>query len=310
MKNYFSFNLTGRKLLPVWILFLLCFIAPYTALVVSMQNIQPGNILLYLFFPLFLMLMIIAFVLIFYIIKLAIENVSFKDKTIVFTGTFSEYFKVFLFGFFISMITFGIYLAWFIRDIHRFFINNSSYESQYFKFQGKGGKLFVILLLTMMLPIFILTVIMTSYAIKNGSPIPYGMIIPQAFMMILMIPYLYFIYKWMINIDYKTYNISWETNVWKSCGKIAVEIILSVITVGIYTPLAMLRLYKYFADRTVAASSDRKYKFGYDIDQLNDFLFLWGQALLTIITLGIYYPWAICKTGSRISGKTYLLTED
>jgi len=310
MKNYFSFNLTGRKLLPIWILFLLCFIAPYTTLVVSMRNIKPDNILVYLFFPVFLVLMIIAFVLMFYILKLAIENISFKDKTIAFHGKFGDYIGVFLLGFFLSIITFGIYLAWFIRDIHRFFINNSSYESEFLKFQGKGGKLFVILLLTMMLPVILLTVALSTYLIKNGSPVPYGMLTGQLVMTILMIPYLYFIYKWMVNIDYKNYTVSWETNVWKSCGKIAVEIILSVITVGIYMPLAMLRLYKYFTDRTVAASADRKHRFGYDIDQLNDFLFIWGQTLLTIITLGIYYPWAICKTGNRILGKTYLLTED
>ena len=124
--------------------------------------------------------------------------------------------------------------------------------------------------------------------------------------MIIMIPYIYFIYKWMVNISYKNFTIFWETNFWNSCGKIFLEILLVILTLGIYFPMAMIRLYKYFADRTVATSEERKLQFGYDADQLNDFLFLWGQTLLTILTLGIYYPWAMCKTWNRILSRTYL----
>jgi len=76
--------------------------------------------------------------------------------------------------------------------------------------------------------------------------------------------------------------------------------------VGIYGPLATLRLYKYFAEKTVAISTEKSLGFGYDIDQLHDFLFIWGQMLLTFITLGIYLPWAFCNVGSRVMGKTYL----
>ena len=111
----------------------------------------------------------------------------------------------------------------------------------------------------------------------------------------------------MVNISYKDYIISWETKFWNSYAKIALEIILSIVTVGIFAPLAMVRLYEYFADKTYAISGDAKLKFGYEIDQLNDFLFIWGQMLLTIITLSIYYPWAYCKIRKRILSKTYLI---
>jgi uncharacterized membrane protein YjgN (DUF898 family) len=309
MKHYFSFILPAKKLLPFWILFLLCFMAPYMALTASMRNIQPGSGMLPMFFLLFAVLMIIAFILIFYMAKLAIESVYFKEEAMVFNGKFGDYVAVFVLGSFLTLITLGIYGAWFIRDMHRFFVNNSSYKSELLKFRGKGGKLFVILLLTVMLPITLLTVALSMYLIENGTAVPYGMLGGQVAMTFLMIPYLYFFYKWMVAVSYKTYTVSWQTNFWNSCGKIAVEIILSVITLGIYMPLAMLRLYKYFADRTVAVSADRTHTFGYDIDQLNDFLFIWGQTLLTIITLGIYYPWALCKIWNRVLGKTYLLAQ-
>ncbi|MBI4945135.1 MAG: DUF898 family protein [Bacteroidetes bacterium] len=307
MKNYFNFNLTGKKLLPLWILFLILFLVPYVFMIFTMRNIQPGNSPSALFFPLMILLCIVAFVFTFYAAKLMIENIAYKDKAIVFNGSFGKYIGTVLLGFFLSIITLGIYMAWFTRNIHRFFIDNSSYDSQNFKFQGKGGKLFVILLLTIFLPVIILSIVMVKFLIAGNTHLaPSFIVIQQLVMMVIMIPYMYFVYKWMVNVNYKEYNISWETNFWNSCGKIVIEIALTIITLGIYMPLAMLRLYKYFADRTIAVSNESKQRFGYDIDPLNDFLLLWGQMLLTIITLGIYYPWACCKIGKRILSKTYL----
>ena len=307
MKNYFSFNLTGNKLLPIWILYLLLFIAPYITLLVKIKSLEPGSNFALLFFPSIFLLVVIAFVLTFYIAKLAIENIAFKDKSVAFNGSFGKYIGTVLLGFFLSIITLGVYMAWFIRNVHRFFIDNSSYDSQPFKFQGRGDNLFVILLLTIFLPTILLSILMVMFVVaNNGVQAPSFMIIQQLVTLLIMIPYTYLVYKWMIDIEYKNYKIAWETNFWNSCGKIAVEMVLAIITLGIYMPLAMVRLYKYFADKTTASKDDGKLRFGYDIHQLNDFLFIWGQTLLTIITLGIYYPWAICKIGKRIIGNTYL----
>lgn len=107
-------------------------------------------------------------------------------------------------------------------------------------------------------------------------------------------------------MTYKNFTISWKTTFWSACGKIALEIFLSLITVGIYYPLAWIKLYKYFVDRTVATSDERTLEFGYDIEPASDFLFIWGQSLLSIITLGIYYPWSCCKIYGRIVGKTFI----
>jgi uncharacterized membrane protein YjgN (DUF898 family) len=309
MKNYFNFNLTGKKLLPIWLLFLVFFIAPYVIMILKIKNIQAGENPSMLIFPLIILLIIIAFALTFYIAKLTIENITLKDKSIVFNGTFGKYIGTVLLGVFLSIITLGVYMAWFIRDIHRFFIDNSTYNSNALKFQGKGGKLFIILLLTIIVPMIILSVVMTKFMINNSDQISLMVMIQQLVMMLIMIPYMYLLYKWMINVDYKGFNVSWKTEFWNSCGKLAIEMILSIITIGIYGPLAMLRLYKYFTERTLAESNEKKLEFGYDIDQLNDFLFIWGQILLTIITFGIYYPWAFCKIGSRILGRTYMIEQ-
>jgi uncharacterized membrane protein YjgN (DUF898 family) len=148
--------------------------------------------------------------------------------------------------------------------------------------------------------------IMVNVMMANPGQVSSYAVIQQVVSGIIMIPYMYLAYRWMVNIKYKSYIIKWETKFWNSCGKIALELLLSVITVGIYFPMAALKLYKYFAERTFAKSGETKRKFGFEADNIKDFLFIWGQILLTIITLGIYYPWFICKLGTKILDRTYL----
>jgi uncharacterized membrane protein YjgN (DUF898 family) len=306
MKNYFDFTLTGKKLLPLWILYIVAFFVPYVYLVTQMRNVPHGQHPPLYFFPIVLVLLLASLTITFFIAKLAIENIVFKGRALSFGGSFGKYIGTILLGFFLTIITIGIYLPWFMRNLHRFYVNNTSLNGNNFDFKGAGGQLFVILLLTLIVPMVVMTTILSAVMISSGNTQPAGMWIGQVVMMVLMVPYMYFVYRWSINIGFKELLIKWETNAWEACGKIAVEIFLSVVTVGIYAPLAILRLYKYFADRTVAKSTTNKHSFGYDIDQLNDFLFIWGQILLTIITLGIYHAWASCKVTTRILRKTYL----
>jgi uncharacterized membrane protein YjgN (DUF898 family) len=228
----------------------------------------------------------------------------------VFNGSFGKYFGTVLLGFFLTIITVGIYGAWFIKNLHRFFVDNSTYDSQNFKFNGKGGILFLILLLTVMVPIIILSIIMAGFILNNPDQSSLNNLIFQLIIFVILIPYMYYLYRWMVNINYRDYKISWQTNFWNSCGKIALEMLLTIITAGIYMPLAGLRLFEYFTARTTAINKENNQRFGYDIEQVDDFLFIWGQILLTIITLGIYYSWAYCKINKRILGKTFLERAD
>ncbi|OFY44218.1 MAG: hypothetical protein A2X18_00995 [Bacteroidetes bacterium GWF2_40_14] len=308
MKNYFDFTLTGKKFFPVWILFIVLMIVPYGIMLFKAKEIQPGEVPDMMFFIWPVALFFVAFILTFYMARLLIEGIVYDDKAIVFNGTFGEYMVKVLLGFFLSIITLGIYIPWFTKDITGFFVDNSSCNSETLKFKGKGGKLFVIITLSFLLPIIIMTIIMAVYVLKDiySAQLPKHSIVTQLLMTIIMIPYIYLFYKWMVNVDYKDFNIRWETNFWDSCWMVAGQMLLSIVTIGIYYPMAVVRLYKYFLDRTVAVSDERRLNFGYDIEASKDFLFLWGQILLIIITLSIYYPWALCKIGKRFLSKTYL----
>lgn len=325
MKNYFKFNLTGKKLLPLWLLFMFLFLVPYVSVQFKLQSFQHnptpevGQMFqrissMFMLYGVMLILVIIEYVFFFYLIKMAINNTEFKGKVLEFKGQIGEFISVFLFGLLLTIITFGIYSPWFITDVYKFFTKNTHYNESAFEFKGKAGNLFLIITLTLILPMIVFMVIMFTMMFKQiaQSQTPNMTdttmsIIMMGIIFIMMIPYMYFVYKWMVNLVYKNYQIQWETSFWPSVGVITGQILLTVITAGIYLPLASLKLYQYFAEKTFAKSELSTKTFGYEIEPLNDFLFIWGQSLLSIITLGIYYPWAFCKITDRITAKTFMI---
>ncbi len=325
MKNYFKFNLTGKKLLPLWLLFMLLFLVPYVFIQFKLQSFQhnpspePGQVFqrmssLFLIYGVMFVLVIIEYIFIFYLAKITINNMEFKDKSLEFTGQFGEFIGIFLLGLLLTIITLGIYSPWFITDVYKFFTKNTNYNESAFEFKGKASNLFVIITLTLILPMIIIMIVTIAMTVKElaqsqtpnmaATTMP---IIMMGVIFVMMIPYMYFVYKWMINLVYKNYQIQWETSFWPSVGVITGQIILSVITAGIYLPLASLKLYQYFAEKTFAKSELSTKTFGYEIEPLQDFLFIWGQSLLSIFTLGIYYPWAFCKITDRITSKTFVI---
>ena len=312
MKNYFKFNLTGKQLIP-FLLVILAMIA-VSGLVIWVSGIQmkamdiktmePFSILL--LGVIYVVFVLSMFFIMYYLTKLIIENIEYKEQTFEFGGGFGEYLGIFFLGLFLSIITLGIYSPWFIRNMQRFYVDNSSYNESKLAFKGKGGELFVIILVTYILPIIFITIITALFTLANGSQEPQAAkAIIQVVTTFIMIPFTYFLYKWMVNMEYKGFTITWNTDSWNACGKIFVQVLLSVITIGIYYPLAIVKLYKYFAEHNIAVSETGSKTFGYDLEPGKDFLFLWGQVLLIIVTLGIYYPWAFCKITNRVLGKSY-----
>lgn len=307
MKRYLDFTLTGKKFLPIWIIFYLLVLLPYiwynVAVSVQHKTLEDNPFLGYVFF----VIMLIGIPVYFFIIKVSIEGISYQNSNIDFRGKFLTYLGKAILGFFLSIITLTIYMAWYIKDMTRYFINNSSLNSEHFLFNGKGNRLFLIFLLCLFAPIIILFIIIGRHILSNPSDLTY-VFIYQAVIMMLLIPFMYLFYKWFVDIKFKNYRIYWNTKFFESSGKILFEIFLSIITIGIYFPLAYLKLYKYFAERTVAENvGNETFKFGYDLNAGKDFLFVWGQVLLSILTLGIYYPWAYCKIGKRVLNKTFLI---
>jgi uncharacterized membrane protein YjgN (DUF898 family) len=282
---------------------------PYVILLVTIRSHQAAeqHLSSALFAVVFgLVIIIIALIWDLYFVKTILQNTQLNGTNLQCNYSFGEFLGVVALGIFLTIITIGIYAPWFVKNMQRFFIDNTSYKEKKFAFQGKGGKLFVILLLTLFIPMVIVIIFMAKVfgTHLNDQPI-LTQIINNVIIYIIMIPYIYYIYKWMVDTTYKGYHFKWHTKFWPSIGKIALEMFLSMITFGFYAPLAYVRLYKYFLDKTKSETEGTpKIQFNYDIDQKKDYLFILVQALLTVITLGIYFPWSFCKVSQRILEKT------
>lgn len=308
MKNYFDFLLPAKKLIIYYLMFLVFFILPYVWIIYNFtQKIhqEPEGLIIMIPVIVFLILFVLAFN--FFFIKLCIENVQLHDEKLSFKGDFSGYLGQILLGLLLSIITLGIYYPWFIRKIYQFFAFNSNYKDNSFQFMSKGLNLFLIFLIGLFIPIVIFTSIINiaGFNIEINSPLNYY--IGQFIKTIIIIPFMIYYYRWIIHFKYKDYQIKLNVSFWQAAGKLLVEIMLAMVTFGLYLPLAYLRIFKYFIDHTDASNEVKKYEFGYEIDNLKDFLYLWGQILLTLITLGLYLPWSTVKVYKRVIRKTYML---
>ncbi len=310
MKNYFSFTMNAKKIFPYWLLIYVLLVTPYALLILNLRNIQAGVMppaWIFLSIP---AIFIAVFYMYFYFVKLFIQGVCYKEKNLEFNGTPIGFLGVLLLGMVLSLFTLGIYIAWFTRDIVRFFVNNTAYDSEYMEFQGKGSDLFIILLVTLFLPMIIFVMVGFKYLLALSTMNVGYRYLFQVVEYLVLLPYMYFAYRWTVNLRVKNYIINWQTKPLHAMGTMARELLLTFATLIIYLPAASLNLYKYFMDRTVADNGISKMKFGFDIDLKNDFLFIWKELLLCIITLGLYYPWAFCKINSRILGKTFTESEE
>ena len=320
MKNFFNFTLTGKQLFPVWALLILLFFIPYGFVQYQLQHLQDSAVgsgsfgVMAPWYALMLLLILVEYAFMFYFIKLTVEHVEYNAKALTFTGKFGDYMLLLIGGYLLTLITLGIYGPWFITKIMTYFAGNTRYDEDNFEFKGKGSELFLIILLTLVIPMIVVTVVLIStlvgMAMGTGAApetlSSASTIIVVVVMLLVIIPYCYYVYKWYVNIRFRDYLIQWKTNFWDSAAQIALQLFLSVITLGIYSPLGTLKLYRYFAEKTVAVSEAGSKKFGYDLEPGEDFLFLWGQLLLTAITLGIWFPWAYCHINERIIGKTFV----
>lgn len=320
-----DFTLTGRKLFTVWLVFWLCIIIPSVYTLFSLVGFDQDWIpyfknealainddLSFLKFGfkyvglISLGFMLGALVWYFFSIKYSIEGLKYQDQQPGYEGKFGAFVWKALSGFFLCIITLGIYMPWFYKKMSVFFVNKSVYKEARFTFMGDGGRLFVFFLLYCLLPTIVYSVIIGIFKIDTDKNF-FNSFMNQAVTTIIMIPFMYQLYKWFVNINYKDYHMRWQTEFKPACLKILGQVSLSLVTFGIYYPLAYLKLYQYFAERTVAESPDKTLRLGYDLEATDDFLFMWGQILLSIITLGIYSPWAMTKIGKRVLSKTYVI---
>jgi hypothetical protein len=133
-----------------------------------------------------------------------------------------------------------------------------------------------------------------------GSPAQVLLVILLALILLgFLSAYIYGVYRWFFtNLRYQEHAVAWRTDFWGSVAFVWVQGLLSIITVGIYAPAASVQVYRYFINRTVVEKDEQPFgRLAFEGKVGKGFGLLWGQGLLSVITAGIYLPWAIARVG-------------
>ncbi len=315
MQNRFELSLTGRDwwrpFLGYWVLYL----ALYVPLLLLQRWFPPQeNPLPYVLLTLVLLFGLIVVTAIFTIVflRVILPKLSIAGKAFAFRGSIGRYLGMSLGRMALSVVTLMVYLPWYMRRVTAYLVSETGFDGAAPEFRGKGGRLFVIMLLSLWLPVIVVSVAagvvaglsMGAGAVTPGTGMMTGLM--TAVILVCMIPFAYLTYKWFVNVAWKDAVVRWKTTFWRSCLFILGQGLLSLVTAGIYGPAAFLRLYRYFVGRTVVERDGREIgRLGFDGSIARGFGLLWGQGLLSLVTAGIYLPWAYAKVGRWLLAATF-----
>jgi uncharacterized membrane protein YjgN (DUF898 family) len=86
--------------------------------------------------------------------------------------------------------------------------------------------------------------------------------------------------------------------------------LLTAITIGIYFPWFLVKLIRWYEENTTAKAADgTTYKLQSDLNGGELFVTFLVGYLLTVVTIGIYAPWFMCKLQKLFAEKTQILEQ-
>jgi len=223
--------------------------------------------------------------------KTTIAGTDHGTVRLSFEGQGGALFVKFLVGYLLTMVTLGIYGAWFIMDLTRFFADNTVGQADdgtryNLSFQGKGGEFFVKLLVGYLLTMVTL-----------GIYMPWMLCAIQKYMMEKTA---------ILENGQAAGGFTFTGEGGGLFVKFLVGYLLTVVTLGIYFAWFQVSLFQFFARATTVTLGRRNYA-GDFVGTGGQFfvMFLVGY-LLTVITLGIYGAWFMAKViGFQINNHTF-----
>lgn len=320
MKSNLAFSLRGgdwwKPFLPYWLLF----VAEEIVLILTRgaARSSPGTaLLIQLLVTIVLVLVVAVFAIIF--LKIMVPKLSYADEGFSFHGKVGEFVWLNFVGILLTVITLGVFYAWYARRMAVYMASRTSYKGAELQFLGRGGRLFVLMLLGIGIPVVVMIVVLSVVIIGGSRSMQGGAgILQRATMLVtfflvfyVLVVFSYHLYKWYVDFSWKNVRVHWKPTFWRSCGFILGQVLLSIITLTVYWPAAYLKIYRYFAEKTVMSRDDVEFgRLGFEGDLGKGFGLIWGQSLLSLITAGIYIPWATANVGRWLIGSTFVERSD
>ena len=202
------------------------------------------------------------------------------DLRCEFTGKGGELFVTFLVGYLLTAITFGIYGAWFMCKLIKFFSDNTTATAQdgtrfRFNFEGTGGEMFVTILVGYLLTAITIGIYMPWFICKLRKVI--------------------YSRTNILETEQPVGNLDFEGTGGSLFGTFIVGYLLTLVTIGIYMPWFQVKLKKFWAENTRIHYQGRVFAGAFHGTGGEFFVTFLVGYLLTLITFGIYMPWFIIK---------------
>lgn len=305
MKDYFSLSIRGRDwwlpILAYWFV-AVAFDIPVVLTTGAGHGRNPGAAFV-LFFVFIAALTVVVSLAYIAVLRTLFSQLSLGTHTFSFRGSMGRFLGINLLGVLLSLVTLGIYLPWWMRRALAHLVSGTRIDTTEPVFYGRGGTLFKYLLLCIYLPLIVLLGALVLYAViaqrggtQSSTVVTLFLWLFYLVFFVFYSVYLYLSYRWFLHIRLGDRTFALQTQFWEATGMVVGQLLLSIVTVSIYSPAAFARLYRYFIARTVVHGPEGEVgRFGFDAPVGRGFLIMWGQGLLSLITIGIYLPWAYAR---------------
>ncbi len=317
MRNYFHSDLHAAKLVPYILasiaITLICVISA-GLLSINPQLIDYAELNMGLILNELLSIALILFstlastLLMLPVVKEIIATTCYKEEYFEPDFDTRAYLWLVVRGLLLSFVTFGIYTPWFYTRLIKFWADGTTHHYNRITFNGRGAIFFCYFVLGFILPYVVILVLNALIPLtgENSSMQILLMVLSLVLFIIAMTLFETLLLRWLINLTYGRRRVVLEGGAFVLFMPILKQILLTIITLGIYSPMATMRITQAALRRTVVGEEMVEARMGLSLRPWADWAFLWGQVILIVLTLSIYTPWAVTRITRRFMKRTYV----
>ncbi len=323
MRNYFVFGLKWRAVLwPMllyWLLSVLLFFG-YDLLFVKQELMTSTTLVggdwvahMALYLATVYIVSVAMLMALFWVVKRSVAALKYKDSDFDTDYLSGEYLKQILPDMFFTIMTLGLYGPWMLTRLMRYFVRRTVHNGNAMEFEGRPMMLFCYVVLLGMLPVLIASVVF-AMLLPTAEMSESLLVFWQIVVMMIIWGGISFcvaaIYaRWLLHGWYGNRRLVCTVSIWDGGSYVLGQLLLSILTFGIYAPAAELKIMRYFLRGTVVGTDKVEGRFGMELRMWRDWGYLLGQMLLLIVTLGVYLPWYYVNVCRRFVGRIYVEAE-
>ena len=207
----------------------------------------------------------------------------------------------------LSVVTCGIWLPWMVVSLIRYFASpviHRLFLCEEPIYRGRGSVLFAYGVLFGVVPVVIIPFAAACFVLTGGMAVSGVLLLIVAVGLLACLKALTL--RYFVNFEVGRKRLCTTIRSWRAGGFVFGQFLLLVLTCGIYAPMALLRIWRYYADRTVLGEERGEIRFGFSSNGLRDYGRLLLQWLLVAVTAGLYFPWGYARTMELLIGHTYV----